>query len=173
MRRLEALIPALLACCVAGCADSDAEREAALAEALDQGRRLSAEVGAEPPTDGNSLVFRVFFDRNVDLDLYVTDPLDETAYFAKRDTVTGGRLIGDVRCESPPDAPGLEEIRFDDPYPGKYRVGIDYPEGCNGAQPLAGYAVTVHGAGESHRVHGAVELQQFEVVVLEFELEGR
>jgi hypothetical protein len=172
MRGLLALIPAVLFLWLTGCGDPEAEREAALAAALEEARALAGQAAAELPTESDGLVFRMFFDRSVDLDLYVTDPLDETVYFAKHDTATGGRLVRDVRCESPAEVGGVEEIRFDDPYPGKYRVGIDFPEGCNGPEPFAGFAVSVEGAGESHAAHGAVELQRFEVVVLEFELEG-
>ena len=97
--------------------------------------RLEAALTALPRTGDGALRVRLAFGAQADLDLYVTDPLDETIYFANERAAAGGRLVADARCDSPD--PRIEEIVFAAPRPGRYRVGVDYMvyrERC-GAQP--------------------------------------
>jgi hypothetical protein len=162
---------------LAGCVDSEAERQAKREAAFRSSAELQALLrdGKPEVADGNPdvLVFRLAFDGSVDLDLYVTDPLLETVYFANHRTRTGGTLVEDARCRvDDVEQPRVEEIRFDQPYPGRYRVGVDFPSRCDGSDGPAGYAASVVGAGSSHTARGSIDLQQFEVVVLEFDLEG-
>jgi hypothetical protein len=156
-----------------GCADHDEDLIRQTEAALAQSVELEIGLREFSRDQGEALVFRLAFDRSNDLDLYVTDPLMETVYFANHQTATGGKIAQDVRCKSEAGLSGVEEIRFEAPYPGRYRVGVDFAEQCRGTSQVAGYAVSVDGAGEHHTARGAVELGQFEVVVLEFELEGK
>ena len=152
-----------------GCAEPELSAEArqaieAQAEAL--ARTLAEETSAA--TAG--VVVKLKFDENVDLDLYVTDPLLETVYFARHESRTGGVIGADVRCET--IGPRVEEIRFPNPWPGRYRVGVDFPARCDGSSTRAPapFALTVSANGEVHETHGLVNLKYFEVVVLEFEI---
>jgi hypothetical protein len=172
----------ILLALLAGCVDSDAERQAQREAAFTSSAELQTLLrDGEPVENGNPdvLVFRLAFASEVDLDLYVTDPLLETVYFANHHTQTGGALVNDARCgvddvdQPRVDQPRVEEIRFDRPYAGRYRVGVDFPERCDGGDGPAGYAVSVVGAGSSYAARGSIELEQFEVVVLEFDLEGK
>jgi hypothetical protein len=169
MWRLAAFCVVLLA----GCEGDEADRARQMEQARERGVALGLELRGGPAISDQALVFRLAFDRSVDLDLYVTDPLEETAYFANHDTEAGGRLVSDIRCDSEAGSPAVEEIRFDAPYPGSYRVGVDFPEACAESDDVAGFAVSVRGAGEAHAVNGVIEMQRFEPVVLEFDLEGR
>jgi len=165
-----------LLCC--GCDDSKAEQERTARALEAEAVRLAGILErAAPPAgqSGNALVIRLQFNPDVDLDLYVTDPLQETVYFANHHSETGGRLTEDVRCSTPPGATGaarLEEVVFTQPYAGRYRVGVDLPERCDDQHGPAAFAVAVHGAGIRRSVEGVVTPAQFEPVVLEFDLEG-
>ena len=55
----------------------------------------------------------------------------------------------------------------------RYRVGIDYPRHCAGlrAPAPAAYAVTVNADGETYHASGMVELEKFELIVLEFDID--
>lgn len=162
----------IAALALAGCTDREAERQRQNEAALARSVELAGELAGVPGQTGNGLVFRLAFDTAVDLDLYVTDPLLETVYFANLETQTGGRLSADARCDHEAQGIRLEEIRFDLPYPGRYRVGVDYPERCSGAEGPAAYAVDVSGVGVSREARGSIDPMRFQVVVLEFELEG-
>ncbi|MGE3464932.1 MAG: hypothetical protein AB7I04_23750, partial [Pseudomonadales bacterium] len=91
---------ATLACwLLAGCAEpapTADERAALTAEA----GRLAGSLADLPVAAPDGLVVRLMFDEHVDLDLYVTDPLLETVYFARHDSRTGGRIVSDVRCDT-------------------------------------------------------------------------
>jgi hypothetical protein len=165
------IIVLCLAAALTGCSNPD-EDERKLSAALDnEGQRLASSLadGVGPSTGKeDELVFKLAFGEEADLDIYVTDPLLETVYFANHRSKSGGRIIGDIRCDT--EGPRMEEVRFADPLPGKYRVGIDLPERCDERQTPAAYAVSVDGPGVSRRIHGVIPLQYFEVVVLEFDL---
>ena len=158
-----------------GCGDTEASRleaeRALLARSSELAEMLTLPLGSDA-THGDALVFRLAFGQEADLDLYVTDPLLETVYFANHRTTTGGEIVRDIRCED--TGPRVEEVRFEHPYPGRYRVGVDNPARCDGERAPAAFAVSVAGAGVSHHVQGAAPVEQFQLIVLEFELtDGR
>lgn len=126
------------------------------------------EDAASGPLAPGELVVRLAFGAEADLDLYVTDPLAESIYFANRDARSGGKLTADVRCDSP--EPRIEEVRFATPLPGRYRIGVDHPTRCDGAKTPTAYAVSVQGAGLSNQAGGSIALSQFDVIVMEFEV---
>lgn len=105
---------------------------------------LEAALAGLPLEADGSLRVRLAFGAGADLDLYVTDPRDETIYFANERAAAGGRLVADARCGSP--SPRIEEVAFAAPLAGRYRVGVDYMvyrEEC-GAQPrVLAYVVAV------------------------------
>lgn len=103
-----------------------------------------------------------------DLDLYVTDPAQETVYFANSPSVAGGVLEADRRCDDP--APRSEIVRFAHAPAGAYRVGVDYPERCGMASGPIPFLVVAEAAGLRREARGQIELGRFLVLVLEFEL---
>ena len=159
-----------LAVFAAGCTPpgiSDAELAAVKAQAVE----MAAELALEPAEQQAGVVVRLAFGPEADLDLYVTDPLLDTVYFARHESRTGGVIGADVRCDT--SGPRVEEVRFDKIWPGRYRVGIDFPRRCDGARAPApaAYAVEVNANGKTHRANGIVNLEFFEVIVLDFEVE--
>jgi hypothetical protein len=73
----------------------------------------------------------------------------ETVYFANHESKSGGKISDDARCDE--QTLRLEEVWFDAPMPGRYRVGVDHPEQCTGTEEAAAYVVSVmqevgHGA---------------------------
>ena len=181
-----------------GCgADSEVKerRELARQKALKvQGQQLGSilhNANAGVSTGDDSLTIQLTFDADADLDLYVTDPLLETVYFANRESRSGGRISTDVSCddlngqelsqemsqEPSEKLPAelsrtlrIEEVRYDAPLPGRYLIGIDYPVKCRDGKKRAAYAVSVRHNGELIQNSGAVVFEQFEVVVMEFEI---
>ena len=139
----------------------------------DEAQEAAALAQHSAPQPGG-VVVRLAFGEEADLDLYVTDPLMDTVYFARHESRTGGRIVSDIRCETPTEGLRIEEIRFDAPWPGRYRVGVDHPKRCDDARAPApsAYALTVFADGEVHEKRGSVNLQRFEVIVLEFEVKG-
>jgi hypothetical protein len=117
---------------------------------------------------GTALVVRLAFDGSADLDLYVTDPLEETVYFANTPTRAGGALDADRTCRDP--APRVETVRFERPPPGRYRVGVDHPASCASDAP-ASFAVRVERGGRSWEASGALESRRFDPIVLEVVVE--
>lgn len=176
---------------LSGCAEPELSPEALLA-LEGRAQALAGSLRAETRPEPGGVVVRLLFDDNVDLDLYVTDPLLETVYFARHESRTGGFIDADMRCDTIADGkaggkaggtvggkaagtgPRVEEIRFPDPWPGRYRVGVDFPARCDGSatRAPAPYAVLVSANGKLHEAHGLVNLEFFEVVVLEFEVFG-
>jgi len=190
----------LLAIWAGGCSDPEAENIARQQQLNVQSQKLSsilADKGARISTGDEGLTIQLTFGADADLDLYVTDPLLETVYFANDSGKSGGRISEDIRCdddgsdkgdtngdadsqgeaigEIPRDEFGadeirIEEVRFDNPIPGKYRIGIDYPRKCEGGQEQAAFAVSVLHHGEQTETLGSVSFERFEVVVMEFEI---
>jgi hypothetical protein len=117
------------------------------------------------PTD--SVVFRLAFGAGADLDLYVTDPLTETVYFANTPVRSGGALARDRTCEDA--APRVETVVFERPPPGRYRVGVDHLRSCGDAEPAA-FAVEVRAGARHLETTGALPLGRFDPVVLELDL---
>jgi hypothetical protein len=130
---------------------------------------LAERLEARAPTGPDGLRVQLAFGAEVDLDLYVTDPSEETVYHANTPSRTGGALTQDQRCVHP--APRVETIRFPAPLaPGRYRIGVDYPRGCEGARAPAPFAVAVDGPGGRTLQRGLARHQVFEPIVLELEI---
>ena len=145
--------------------------EAQLTALNAQAQALADEFAASTVEATTGIVVRLAFGAEADLDLYVTDPLFDTVYFARHESSTGGVIDKDVRCDTP--GPRIEEVRFTNPWPGRYRVGVDHPRRCdNQRSPApAAYAVTVSANGATYSANGIVDLEFFKVVVLEFDIE--
>jgi hypothetical protein len=138
-----------------------------------EAERLSAvleRVVAELPAERGLRVL-LAFGPAADLDLYVTDPLEETVYFANSPSASGGRLEADLRCDSPGSGDRIEVVRFADPRAGRYRVGVDHPKGCGGEQP-AGFALAVVRDGVAEIQGGSLRPLEFRLAALDFELDG-
>jgi hypothetical protein len=118
-----------------------------------------------PPRNGQALQVSLTFGDAADLDLYVTDPLQETVYFANSPSHSGGALESDRRCDAP--APRVEVVRFEWPLAGRYRVGVDYPERCRAAKDPIPFLVVVDAHGQRHERRGTIELGQFLPIVVE------
>jgi hypothetical protein len=123
---------------------------------------------AEAPA-GEGLRVLLAFGAGADLDLYVTDPLQETVYFANSPSASGGRLEADLHCGSPGQGDRIEEVRFREPPAGRYRVGLDYPESCGPRAP-AGYALAVVRGGAVELHTGTLQPLEFRLAALDFEL---
>jgi len=117
------------------------------------------------PTD---LVIELIFGPEADLDLYVSDPLRETAYFANTPVRSGGEHAGDVRCDAP--APRTEVVHWRSPLPGSYRVGVDFPERCQAGVETTRFRLRVTGAGGVRELEGEARFGRFDPRVLEFQI---
>ncbi len=178
------LVLLILMVSLAGCADPEAEKLERQKQLVVQSQSLSSILGDATArvTDGEQgLTIQLSFGSDADLDLYVTDPLLETVYFANHSGRSGGRISDDIRCDDEVEvevviegrelkSPRIEEVRFDTPIPGRYRIGIDYPTKCEGGAEQAAFAVSVLHNGEQIQKLGAVSFERFEVVVMEFEI---
>jgi hypothetical protein len=107
----------------------------------------------------------------VDLDLYVTDPALETAYFAYRRTRSGGVLARDARCADG-RGPRLERVQWTDPPPGRYRVGVDFPEVCGRGPEEVPYRLVVEVDGERRETAGRARLLVRDPRAVEFDVPG-
>ena len=124
------------------------------------------------------LVVQLAFGPEADLDLYVTDPLLETVYFANKKGRSGGKINEDRRCDTPLESAQeihIEEVRFETPLSGRYRVGVDYSGRCNasgatGFEERAAYAISVLNAGKRQNVQGTVGYHFFEIAALDFDI---
>ena len=116
-----------------------------------------------------ALVVRLAFGADADLDLYVTDPLRETVYFANPRSRAGGRLDRDRTCSDAP--PRIETVVFEHPPPGRYRVGVDYPRPCAAGGPAVPFAVEATRDGHRQGRESAIEPRRFVPVVLEVDVE--
>jgi hypothetical protein len=120
------------------------------------------------PRAGGALRVQLVFGADADLDLYVTDPLQETVYFGNSpSSVTGGRLDADRRCDAP--APRIETVAFASARPGHYRVGVDHAAAC-GRRDETVFLLVVDGPGLHRQSRGEISRASFLPRVLEFEL---
>lgn len=178
-----ALVAATSACAPArsispvGVAESNAATQPVFDE--DQRARLEQlrEALAEPPPASLSsgLLVRLAFDDAGDLDLFVTDPQQESVYFANSPIRSGGRLLEDRRCTDA--SPRVEAVHFDTPQPGRYRVGVDFHGRCRDSS-LSGkaesqglYFVRIDEGGRVLERAGMVTPGHFEVIVVEFDVD--
>ena len=139
--------------------------------------RLRAAAAESTPLEGaDGLLVLLAFDEAADLDLFVTDPMQESVYFANSPTRSGGRLIDDRRCDDP--SPRVEKVGYSRPVSGRYRVGVDFHRRCRDTDLSVGeerqglYVVRV--VMPDARVlerEGLVIPGQFEVIVIEFVLD--
>ena len=129
-----------------------------------------ARTAAPPPHaatyEGEGLRVSLLWDAPVDLDLYVTTPTGETIYYANR----GDAFVRDARCADARGATLLEEARWRSPAPGRYRVGVDFPEACGDRVTEAPYRIVVDAGGRRDDHTGTAHLLvrqpvAFEVVV--------
>jgi hypothetical protein len=157
-----------LACSLAlGCASAGpspellAARHEALARAL-----------TSPPAEATaeSLVVRLAFDADADLDLYVTDPTQESVYFGNSPSSTGGELLADLRCDAP--APRVETIVFARRMPGVVRIGVDAPEACRDDVRLVLFVVELRAGERRVERRGVAVPGRFEVIVLEADVDA-
>jgi hypothetical protein len=157
---------ALAAALAPGCA---APLPAEVREAERLRQVLERALAQAPPGEGLRVLLA--FGPEVDLDLYVTDPLRETVYFANSPGASGGRLEADLHCRSPVAGDRVEEVGFAEPPPGRYRVGVDYPASCGPRAP-AGYALAVVRGGDVEIHVGTLRPLEFRLAALDFELPG-
>jgi hypothetical protein len=120
-----------------------------------------------PPAGDTGLVVRLAWSVSVDLDLYVTTPRGETIYYGN----PGPFFVADARCDAAIARPRVEEVRWRSPAPGRYRVGVDFPETCADELDAAVYRIVVDLAGRRHAEHtGTVRRLVREPVVLELDV---
>jgi hypothetical protein len=139
---------------------------------LDRLRRLVDEPLA--PELSKGLVVRLAFEDVADLDLFVTDPTQESVYFANTPTRSGGALIEDRRCNDP--GPRVEIVHFPNPIAGRYRVGVDFHRTCkadsssSGAVEEALYLVRIDDGERALEHAGLLKPGVFEVIAIEFDI---
>jgi len=138
----------------------DASRTAPLVAALDRASH-------ERPRAAGALAVRLAFGAAADLDLFVTDPLGETVYFANTPSRAGGALDADRGCADA--APRVETVVFEHPPSGRYRIGVDYAKSCDGRGDPAWYALLAERDGAADVRPGAVATGRFDPIVLELD----
>ena len=121
--------------------------------------------GGSSGEGGPGLRVHLAFPAAADLDLYVTDPLQETVYYANTPTRSGGVLREDRRCIHP--APRLETVEFERPPAGRYRVGVDYAGSCLGDAEVVPFVIAVDSPSGREWSRGLARPAVFEPIVLE------
>ena len=161
------IITAGLAIALGGaCVGRSGREEARAADLRAEAAQLAAALDRESvPVAEGELRVRLAFGAAADLDLYVTDPLQETVYFANNPSRAGGRLLRDKRCDA--EAPRVETVRFPAARAGVYRIGIDFPERCDAGDEPAAFAVRVEREGGSEERRGTVQPLHFLAIVHE------
>jgi uncharacterized protein YfaP (DUF2135 family) len=125
-------------------------------------------VPVPPATGVPGLTVTLGWSAPVDLDLYVTEPGLETAYYALPRTRAGGVLEADARCADGAAGGGRERVHWTDPPPGGYRVGVDFPEPCRGQAQDVPYRVAVELDGRLRVFDGHARLGVREPRAIEF-----
>jgi len=126
-----------------------------------------AATAGSPGTDALRIV--LLWGEAVDLDLYVTDPALETVYFANTPSASGGRLERDASCRDT-QAARSETIRWRDPPPGRYRVGVDFMDRCGRNTREVPYRVVVDVRGKRLEQEGTVRLARFVYEAIAFDV---
>lgn len=119
---------------------------------------------ADPVETG--LVVTLTWAEPVDLDLYVTTPRWETVYYGN----PGRAFERDARCADAAGAARIERARWRSPVPGRYRVGVDFPERCRGDAREVSYRIVVDVAGVRREREGVARFQRREPAVLEVDV---
>ncbi len=114
---------------------------------------------------------RLAFGSEADLDLYVTDPLSESLYFANTPIRSGGELDADQTCDDP--APRVETAMLSPASPGHYRVGVDFMTRCRRDTARVPFVVEVRAEGLRRVERGLIDFGHFQPQVLQFEIEPR
>jgi hypothetical protein len=164
---------------LAACGDQDAVQQRLAAALKERGVALEAELrrlNDEQVEDESGLLVQLAFGAEADLDLYVTDPLLETVYFANKEGKSGGAISDDRRCDSLPLR--VEEVYFEAPLGGPYRVGVDYPNRCDDNEAgefaqRAAFTLSVLHNGKRRYINGSVGYRFFEVAVFDFAVDTR
>lgn len=141
---------------------------------------LAAGCAASPislsgPTRGapapGELRVELWFGAGADLDLYVTDPTQETVYYANSASRgSAGRLEADLRCDAA-GTPRIETVVFAGAPPGRYRVGVDRAGTCEaGGSAAERFLVTVEFGGLRREFRGEILPGRFQPTVLEIDL---
>jgi len=131
--------------------------------------RHAAPPPAQPPEPaGPGVTVTLRWTAPVDLDLYVTDPVLETVYFANPRSASGGVLERDARCADDQTGERVERARWTKPPPGRYRVGVDFLETCRGRVADTPYALTVDVDGHREQVARRARRGEREPLVVEF-----
>ena len=114
---------------------------------------------------------RLVWSAPVDLDLYVTDPSQETVYFANPHAQSGGKLRHDVACGGVAghEGPWVEDVSWYRAPRGRYRVGVDFIQSCSSGLEKASFRVVAEVSGKRLEKTGTVLRERFEPIVLEFE----
>jgi len=126
---------------------------------------------ALPAAEGvpaDALRIRLAFGEEADLDLFVTDPAQETVYFGNTpSSASGGVLEADLRCDAP--APRVETLRFDRAPAGRYRVGVDFPARCRAGSGPVPFTLVAESGAWRREERGEIRLGEFLPVALELE----
>jgi hypothetical protein len=124
-----------------------------------------------PEVDSGSIRVRLVFGAEADLDLYVTDPLQETVYFGNNPSRGGGTLQADLRCDAPPLR--TEVVTFPDAIPGRYRVGVAFSARCARVRQAVPYRIEIDARGLRIDETGEIAPGDFDHKALEIDLDGR
>jgi hypothetical protein len=117
---------------------------------------------------GAALTVTLAWTDPVDLDLYVTDPSGETVYFGNPHGASGGVLERDARCADGAAGEHEERTVWTDAPSGRYRVGVDFMEPCDGRRKEAEYRVVVSIGDRREETRGRIRLGQRQTRVVEF-----
>jgi hypothetical protein len=125
----------------------------------------------EPGSPGVTVTLR--WNAAVDLDLYVTDPVLETVYFANPRSASGGVLEQDARCADRSAGVQTERVRWTAPVPGRYRIGVDFLEACGARLDEVAWSLSIDVDGTRKETTGRARRAERQPAVTEFIVEGR
>ena len=175
--RWKVFIGAFLLSMLAACSDEAVLHSERAAVLETRSMALESELRAlnsQQAVDETGLLVQLAFGAEADLDLYVTDPLLETVYFANKAGKSGGEISDDYRCDSA--SLKVEQVRFKMPLSGSYRVGVDYPNRCGSKEEefgeRAAWSLSVMHNGKRQYIVGTVGYRFFEVAAFDFNVDN-